>query len=224
MNDYLSVVYNEQRRPATGYPAQLAAQLASMFDLRPGQSLLEPGCGRGEMLKCFRDLGLDVRGNDLAESSKALSPDLDIEICDIENDGMPYPDDAFDIVYSKSLLEHFYYPERYIRECFRVLKPGGLLLNLVPDWEANYRKYFDDYTHRTPFTSVSMRDILLIHGFEQVGVVKFRQLPVVWKYPVLNIPCGLIAPFIPHRTRNKLRWVRELMLIGNGRKPDGETR
>jgi hypothetical protein len=93
------------------------------------------------------------------------------------------------------------------------------MLNLVPDWEANYRKYFDDFTHRTPFTSVSLRDIQLIHGFEKIEVVKFRQLPFLWRSPLLNSLCSLIAPFVPLRTKGKMRWVREIMLIGAGRKP-----
>ncbi len=219
MSDYLTVVYDDQRRPYTAYPSQLTQLLFQQYGMRPGQILLEPGCGRGEILKCFKALGLEVRGNDLSPEAASFLPEIKVDICDVEKDGLPYPDNSFDIVYSKSFLEHFYYPERYVKEAFRVLKPGGLMLSLVPDWEANFRKYFDDYTHRTPFTSVSLRDIQLIHGFEDVRVVKFRQLPIVWRYPVLNQLCAVLAPFVPLRTKSKLRWVREIMLIGSGRKP-----
>ena len=219
MSDYLSVVYDTTLRPYTNYPSQLARHLFLKFNMKPGQTLLESGCGRGEILNCFKDMNLIVRGNDLSPESKTILQGLDIDTCDVEKDGLPYPDDSFDILYSKSFLEHFYYPEKYIKEALRVLKPGGLMLNLVPDWEANYRKYFDDYTHRTPFTSVSLRDIQLIHGFERVDVIKFRQLPATWRYPALNFACDLIAPFVPLRTKNKMRWVREIMLIGVGYKP-----
>jgi len=107
-----------------------------------------------------------------------------------------------------------------MKEAFRVLKPGGLFLSLVPDWESNYKIYFDDYTHKTPFTIISLRDIYLLFGFDSVNVIKFRQLPIVWKYPQLNILCDIIAPFVPVRTEQKfLRWSRELMLIGSGIKP-----
>lgn len=225
MSDYLSVVYDDALRPYTEYPAKLAKLLFDSYGMKPGQTMLEPGCGRGEMLRCFQNLGLSVRGTDLSPEASAMMPDMDIDTCDVENDGLPYPDNSFDIIYSKSFLEHFYYPERYIKEAYRVLKPGGIILNLVPDWEANYRKYFDDYTHRTPFTSISLRDIHMMHGFEAVDVIKFRQLPVVWRYPILNSFCTVLAPFIPLRTKNKLRWVREIMLIGSAVKPQpgGET-
>lgn len=219
MGDYLTVVYDDKLRPYTDYPGKLARWLFETYDMQPGQTLLEPGCGRGEILKCFRDLGLQVKGSDLSPETAVLLQDMDIEICDVEVDGLPYADNSCDVIYTKSFLEHFYYPERFMKEAMRVLKPGGLMLNLVPDWEANYRKYFDDYTHRTPFTSISLRDIQLIHGFERVEVVKFRQLPVLWRYPVLNSICSLIAPLVPLRTKGKMRWVREIMLIGAGRKP-----
>lgn len=138
---------------------------------------------------------------------------------DLENDKWPYPDNYFDIIYNKSLMEHLRNPDKFLMEARRVLKPGGKILCLIPDWEANYKIYFDDFTHRTPFTSISLNDIYQILDFNNIKVFKFRQLPIVWKYPFINIFCGLISPFIPVRTQNKfLRWSRELMLIGYAEK------
>ena len=107
-----------------------------------------------------------------------------------------------------------------MKEAYRCLKPGGLLLSLVPDWEIEYKIFFDDYTHRTPFTKIALRDIYNIFGFEKVEVFKFRQLPIVWRYPMLNYVCAMFSPFIPIRTEIKLlKWSKLLMLVGSGRKP-----
>jgi ubiquinone/menaquinone biosynthesis C-methylase UbiE len=108
----------------------------------------------------------------------------------------------------------------YVAEAFRVLKPGGLLLTLTPDWEANYKKFFDDYTHVSPFTIISLNNIQQASRFINVSAYKLRQLPLLWKYPSLNYISAMISPFIPVRTTNNyLRWSRELMLVGVGRKP-----
>lgn len=220
MSDYLKIVYNEKTLPYTEYPEKLIHYLFNTFQIKDGMTLLEPGCGRGEHLRLFKEFGLDVYGVDLSPEAPSLAKDLNISVCDLESDNLPYPDDYFDVIYSKSFLEHIRDPSRFLKEAYRVLKPGGLLLSMVPDWESQHKKFFDDYTHVSPFTIVSLKNIQLVVGFEEVEVYKFRQLPIVWKYPVLNSICALISPFIPVRTTIPfLRWSRELMLVGAGRKP-----
>jgi SAM-dependent methyltransferase len=219
MSDYLKVVYSEENTPYTEYPMKLAAYLFDAFSMKEKSNLLEIGCGRGEMLRNFKKLGLDVQGIDLSPEAPSFHEDIEIKVANVEEEKLPYEDNSFDIIYSKSVLEHFYYPERYMKEAFRVLKPNGILLTLVPDWESCYKIYFDDYTHRTPFSKIGLEDILKIHNFQDVHVYKFRQLPLLWKYPKLNFISDIIAPFVPVRTKTKfLRWSRELMLVSSATK------
>lgn len=224
MADYLSVVYDDKVRPYTEYPAKLVNYLFQAFNMKPEMEILEPGCGRGEFLTEFKNLGMNVTGLDRSEEMQKLlsEDDIDVKVCDVEDpEGLPFPDEYFDVVYSKSFLEHLNNPDIFLREAHRVLKKGGMILCLVPDWEANYKIYFDDFTHRTPFTKVSLADVYKICDFEKVNVYKFRQLPIVWKFPVLNYFCAAISPFIPVRTEQKfLRWSRELMLVGCAYKPE----
>ena len=98
------------------------------------------------------------------------------KICNLENELLPFKDGYFDIVFSKSVIEHFYYPEKIFKEVFRVLKPGGKVITLTPDWTYNYKIFYEDYTHRTPFMYESLRDIQLINGFIEVQVEFFYQL------------------------------------------------
>ena len=219
MKNYLTVVYDSKSHPFNDYPSKLCSYLFQIFNLQKGMKMLEPGCGRSEFLKNFKNLGLEVVGVDISDEAKNFGHDFEIKICDVENEKLPFEDNTFDVIYSKSFIEHLYYPERYLSEAYRILKPGGLLITLVPDWESNYKIYFDDFTHRTPFTKISLNDAYLMHKFREVKVFKFRQLPILWRYPILNNLSMLIAPFVPVRTKNKfLRWSRELMLLGSGRK------
>jgi SAM-dependent methyltransferase len=220
MSDYLKVVYNDDAKPRTTYPEKLVAYLIKEYGIKENAVFLEPGCGRGEHLELFKAHNLQVYGVDLSPEAPKLAPNLDIKVADIENDGLPYKDNTFDVVYSKSVLEHFHYPERYVKEAYRVLKPGGLFLTLTPDWEAQIKTFFDDYTHRTAFTKISLEDIYKIFGFQSVKVIKMRQLPSSWKFPILNLCYAMLAPFVHARAKIKiLRWSRELMLVGSGRKP-----
>jgi predicted SAM-dependent methyltransferase len=57
--------------------------------------------------------------------------------------GIPAPDDSVDVVYHSQVLEHIDrdVAPRFLRECLRVLKPGGVLRVVVPDLERAARDY-----------------------------------------------------------------------------------
>ena len=182
MSDYLSVVYNKEVKPYTSYPQKFISHLFSLYEMKEGRRLLEPGVGRGEFLRLFKELGLEVSGLDISEKARELSPDMDISILDADASAWPYPDNSFDFVYSKSFVEHLKDPEKYFSESFRVLKPGGTLITLTPDWESQYKTFYDDYTHVSPFTLIRLERMHALSGFENIKTSKFRQLPSVWKY------------------------------------------
>lgn len=222
--DYVDVIYNEADRPLTEYPQKLANYLFNRYDLKKGDNFLDVGCGRGEFLKGFVSRGVNGYAVDQSSAARQYCPEADLRNSDIENDGIPYPDNYFDVVYSKSVIEHFHYPERLVREMCRVLKPGGLAITLCPAWEYNYRIYFEDYTHRTPFMLESLRDIQIIHGFEDVQVEFFRQLPSTWNgMATVTVPLAEITRLlVPSPLKKLSKWVRfskEIMLLASSRKP-----
>lgn len=224
MKDYLDIVYGRSSKPLTNYPEQLVDYILGQAGIkeRTGLSLMEPGVGCGDHLRIFKEKGFVVRGLDISERSKEMSPDLNIDVMDSDGKTWPYEGCSFDVIYSKSFIEHLIDPEFFLSEAFRVLKPGGLMVTLTPDWVANYKKFYDDYTHKSPFTKVSLRNIKVSAGFVDVNSFTFRQLPYTWHNPFLNRLCALVAPFVPYRTQIKFfRWSRELMLMGYGTKPRG---
>lgn len=222
-DDYLAVVYNDEEKPYTRYPRQLTRYLIERFALSAPDRLLDLGCGRGEFLDGFLRCGLDAHGLDISATAKRLCPAERIKIADLDKLPLPFENAGFDCVFSKSVLEHFYYPEKICAEIFRLLKPGGLAITMVPDWHAVYRtSFYEDHTHRTPFTRMSLERLLRMSGFEQVAVEKFRQLPFVWQRPWLGPFCFLIARFTPDAWRARFKLVRfskELMLLSTAVKP-----
>ena len=182
MADYLSIVYSESERPKTSYPGKLARYLQNKYFPKTHNSFLEFGCGRGELLNEFSRLGFNVRGNDSLEYAKHSNKHLDIDI--FHFDGQTgYKSESIDIIFSKSFVEHIQNPKEYFDECYRILRPGGILLTLTPDWRSNYVKFFDDYTHVRPFSCVSLKNIYLASGYENVNIDSFKQLPILWNNP-----------------------------------------
>lgn len=225
--DYVAVTYNEEDRPFTQYPDKLARYLSSRYKLPQGSKLLDLGCGRGEFLRGFIRCGLDGCGVDQSSIAKSICPEAEILQSDLENEPLPYDDNSFDVVFSKSVLEHFYYPEKLVMEIYRIVKPGGLVITMVPDWESVYKTFYEDYTHRTPFTTNSLKDIFLINGFDDVKVEKFRQLPFLWSLSWLQPFCSLVAFIVPRSLRpySKLvRFSQEIMLLSTSVKSNSVLR
>ncbi|QHT70544.1 methyltransferase domain-containing protein [Rhodocytophaga rosea] len=57
--------------------------------------------------------------------------------------GIPFDNDTFDVVYHSHVLEHFSKTgaAAFLKECFRVLKPNGIIRIAVPDLESIARIY-----------------------------------------------------------------------------------
>lgn len=220
--DYLDVVYDDDAVPFTTYPDKLTRHLKSIFDIKQNAKILDIGCGRGEFVNGFINCGLDGYATDNSEAIKKFYPKIPFKKTNLENQKLPYKENTFDIVFSKSVIEHLYYPEKLVKEIYRVLKPGGKVITMCPDWKYNYKIYFEDYTHRTPFMETSLKDIFLIHDFNNVTVTKFRQLPIVWKFKFLIIFSELTRYFFPCILK-KFKWVKfskEIMLLAYAKKPN----
>lgn len=69
-----------------------------------------------------------------------LDPDV---VCWNLERGVPFPDETFDVVYHSHVLEHLDREDApgLLRECLRVLRPGGALRVVVPDLEQLARRY-----------------------------------------------------------------------------------
>ncbi len=59
--------------------------------------------------------------------------------------GIPLEDNSCDVVYHSHVLEHLRRPHaiQFLRECYRVLKPGGVLRIAIPDLERICRAYLE---------------------------------------------------------------------------------
>lgn len=73
----------------------------------------------------------------------------------------------FDAVLASNILEHFE-PDaaaHVVEDVAALLGPGGRFVIIQPNFRYAYRRYFDDYTHRSVFTDVSLPALLRSRGF-----------------------------------------------------------
>ena len=96
-----------------------------------GRRVLDVGCGAGTDLVRFAKGGAVVSGIDLSASAIALARQnfaqqgLEADLREGDGEHLPYPDGAFDLVFAHGVVQYTPDGAALVRECRRVLKPGG---------------------------------------------------------------------------------------------------
>jgi SAM-dependent methyltransferase len=124
-----------------------------------------------------RKIAIDLHP-DLAELA---GPGIEAIVGDATDLGR-FGDGEIDTVFASNFVEHLDHDaiDRLLADVLRVLRPGGRLLLVQPNFRLAPRRYFDDYTHRTIWTDQSLTDLVAAAGFE-VEHVEPRFLPLTMK-------------------------------------------
>jgi SAM-dependent methyltransferase len=104
---------------------------------------------------------------------------------------------SFDVVLASNVLEHFE-PDTaasVVERAAAVLRPGGRFIAIQPNFRHASRSYFDDYTHRSIFTDVSLPALLRSRGFE-IDEVKPKFLPYSMRDSRLPIAPWLVRAYL----------------------------
>ncbi|MCA9382363.1 class I SAM-dependent methyltransferase [Candidatus Dojkabacteria bacterium] len=153
------------------------------------KKILDVGCGIGTFVKKFGEYSSQVYGleYDQKKVDQAI-PEVKQNIVQGEAEKLPYPDEAFDIVFSHEVLEHVNDDQKAVEEAFRVLKNNGEFIVFCPN-----RMY--------PFET---------HGIFIKGKYHFGNIPFV---PYL--PKSVYKKLTPH-VRNYTN--KDLLSLFNDRK------
>ena len=146
-------------------------------------TILDLGCGRGEWLELLKEQNIHAQGVDLDEGMLSKCRNLDLDC--IHGDVMGFlkgQSDAYcEVITSFHLIEHlpFEVLKALIFECFRVLKPGGVLILETPNCEnilVGSGSFYLDPTHTKPLPSKLVSFLTIFCGFKKSDV-HFLNLP-----------------------------------------------
>ena len=151
----------------------------------PTLRLLDVGCGDGVITRRLRErfphasiTGVDADEVRLARA-RELCPGAAFEPGDVT--ALRFGAASFDVVVCHHVIEHVADDEAVLRECARVLAPGGLLLLGIPQEDGAigrwlrwlHRKMYREGEHVHFYTLASVTRALQAHGFGDIQCAKF---------------------------------------------------
>lgn len=171
---------DDYRAARPGYPEALLEQAVSLGGLAPGASLIEVGCGTGEVTEWLVGRGFHVLALDRSADMTRLAADrlraadgVDLRCADFESGEV---EGRFDGLVAATSY-HWLDPDTRARRCADALEPGGAIILL---W----------HTHPRPFT-----------GFFERSQALYRELVPEWPSPSTS---GMVVEGI-HRIIEELQ-------------------
>ena len=147
----------------------------------PDIHILDVGCSNGSSVHIANELGLNAEGVEPSEKAvqNGLEKGLQIHLGFLHDAG--FASDSFDAITLYEVIEHIADPITLLKECYRILRPGGVLLigtGNTNSWTRKIRKgnwdFFDMRQHGGHISFFSTRSIRTIASHTGFTVVKTR--------------------------------------------------
>lgn len=170
--------------------------------------ILDMGCGYGEFINnvtARRRIGLDTWDGIREHLAPGVEP-LVGSVTDLSG----IEDGSVDFAFASNLFEHIPQADfvRVLEQLRGKLTERGTLTLLQPNYRYASREYFDDYTHVSVYSHVSLADFLAANGYEVLEVrPRFLPLTVKSRLPVSPLLIGMYlrSPFKPMGKQMLLR-------------------
>jgi SAM-dependent methyltransferase len=133
------------------------------------------GCGDGNFVRLAQQLGYQAEGLefDAQAVQTARTKGMMIHQGGLPDTGLPTA--AYDVVTLSQVIEHVHAPLAALRECARVLRPGGMLWVATPNMDAPGHQRFganwrglEPPRHLTLFTAEALTQALGQAGFADI--------------------------------------------------------
>ncbi len=176
------------------YQEQLVEIIGRQFTDLTAIKILEVGCGKGNEIVQLARKGAACVGLDFSESAMTLmrqrlaKDGLTMPLIRGDAHNLPLQENSFDLVFSQGVLEHFAQPDAVLREQWRVLRKGALVVVEVP----NKWTFYTIYKHllmavnrwlpgwETQYSPRELKSLLEKNGFKILDCVG-------WDFLILKI-------------------------------------
>jgi len=154
-------------------------------------SVLDIGCGSGYALDIFREIGgdaINTTGLDVSASALNIVNQKGHSTIVGRIEDSVLPQEQFDIIYSSNVIEHVADPKCMLEKSARALKPNGLFLCEVPNYNSLDRRLwgksghwggFHFPRHWTFFTAATIEKLAAECNL-QIKSITYHVVPIFW--------------------------------------------
>jgi len=142
--------------------------------------ILDIGCATGNFIFLAPEI---IEGIDIDEDALEIARNRGFRVnkIDVEKEMNLLVGEKYEGVWAKQIIEHLNDPLNFLKEIRRILKVGGKAILYTPNCPYMLNKSFwDDYTHKRPFTKAALYMIAYDAGFRKIKIYEdFRCFPGV---------------------------------------------
>lgn len=184
------------------YALTFIRALTNKYPLR----ILDVGCGTGKNIEAFRVLG-STEGIDISPDAVAYCKKRGMKAVHVgDATDTTYPNHLFDVVVLFDILEHAD-DHTILKEMYRLLKPGGLIVITVPAYAWLWSRWDEVLHHKRRYSASSLRHLLVYH--------RFKELKLSYMFSFLVFP-ALCIRFIKQLLYGKHHYPSDFVLSTPG--------
>ncbi|MEM2956112.1 MAG: class I SAM-dependent methyltransferase [Candidatus Pacearchaeota archaeon] len=138
------------------------------------ERVLDVGCGSGRFLmaapKGLICLGIEINPH---EAIKCKKGGLKVKVGNIENINLKK--NSLDGILMSHVIEHLNNPIKILDKLKKSLKKDGKIVIITPNFSVCYKEFYNDPTHKKPFTKQSLFRILYDIGFKEIKIKNYSR-------------------------------------------------
>jgi methionine biosynthesis protein MetW len=139
----------------------------------PGGHLLDVGCGNGAFLSKMQQLKWIVQGIEIDEKAATVAREKGLNVQCLTLEEANFEKNYFDVIVLSHVIEHVYDPESLLRQCHKILKPGGKIVVTTPNFKSLGHRIYKGFwrglevpRHLMVFSKNNLRDCSVKAGFK----------------------------------------------------------
>jgi 2-polyprenyl-3-methyl-5-hydroxy-6-metoxy-1,4-benzoquinol methylase len=157
--------------------------IIALLQKSDAKNILDIGCATGALLEYLQNRGLAAQGVEISkEQARYAKTRRGLAVSTLPLEENHFPANYFSLVIASHLIEHLNNPAAFVKEVFRIVRPGGFFMVITPNIAGFQAKLFHNkwrsaiFDHLYLFSIATLSRLLKNEGFVLDKIVSWGGL------------------------------------------------